>query len=86
MGRAQVDGLELLCTPAQHGSARSPFDRDRTLWCGWALATSQRRVFFCGDSGYHPEFERIAEVGGPFDLALLPIGAYEPDGSCAQCT
>jgi len=35
-------------------------------------------VFFAGDSGYHPEFGRIAERYGPFDVALLPIGGYEP--------
>ena len=76
--RARVGPLELLCTPAQHGSARSAFDRDRTLWCGWSLAAAGRRIFFCGDSGYHPDFARIGERGGPFDVALMPIGAYEP--------
>ena len=58
--------------------ARSSIAAKR-LWCGWALATNDgRRVFFAGDTGYHPEFTRIAERCGPFDLALLPIGAYEP--------
>ncbi len=53
-------------------------DRNRTLWCGWVLASGKRRVFFAGDTGYHPKFPAIAERFGPFDMVLLPVGAYEP--------
>jgi hypothetical protein len=35
-------------------------------------------VYFGGDSGWFPEYGRIGEQAGPFDLTLLPIGAYEP--------
>jgi N-acyl-phosphatidylethanolamine-hydrolysing phospholipase D len=66
------------CTPAQHFSSRSIGDRGDTLWCGWALSTKAGRVFFAGDTGYHPDFAAIGERFGPFDVALLPIGAYEP--------
>jgi N-acyl-phosphatidylethanolamine-hydrolysing phospholipase D len=64
--------------PAQHFSGRTPFDRDATLWCGFACEAGGRRVLFAGDTGLHPEFERIGEACGPFDAALVPIGAYEP--------
>jgi N-acyl-phosphatidylethanolamine-hydrolysing phospholipase D len=70
--------LALGCTPAQHFSARGFGDRDRTLWCGWSVATPARQVYFAGDSGYHPEFAAIGDRFGPFHAALLPIGAYEP--------
>jgi N-acyl-phosphatidylethanolamine-hydrolysing phospholipase D len=73
-----LGGLTVAATPAQHFSARGPFDRNRTLWCGFAIAAEQHRVYFAGDTGDHPEFAHIAERLGPFDLALLPIGAYEP--------
>ena len=66
------------CAPAQHFSARTLRDRNRTLWCGWTIQASDRRVYFAGDSGLHPEFGAIAERYGPFDLVLLPVGAYEP--------
>lgn len=66
------------CTPAQHFSARVPWDRNHTLWCGWTLEAGGRRVFFAGDTGHHPEFRRIGERFGPVDLALMPVGAYEP--------
>jgi N-acyl-phosphatidylethanolamine-hydrolysing phospholipase D len=66
------------CAPAQHFSARGLRDRNRTLWCGWTIEAGGRRVYFAGDTGLHPEFAAIAERYGPFDLVLLPVGAYEP--------
>jgi len=73
-----VLGARVGCTPAQHFSARSFSDRNQTLWCGWTLGAEARRVFFAGDTGYHPEFAGIARRFGPFDVVLLPVGAYEP--------
>lgn len=74
----KFDGLRVASMPAQHFSGRGIRDRNATLWCGWALAAGERRVFFAGDSGHHPEFRLIAERLGLFDVSLLPIGAYEP--------
>jgi len=76
----EVGAVHVVCTPAQHFSGRGFGDRGATLWCGWALAAPARgkRVVFAGDTGFHPEFALIAERCGPFDLALMPIGAYEP--------
>ena len=73
-----LDRLTVVATPAQHFSARGFFDRNRSLWCGFAVQAARHRVFFAGDTGYHPDFGLIGERWGPFDLALLPIGAYEP--------
>ena len=70
--------LSIGCTPAQHFSGRVPWRRNRALWCGWSVRAPARRVFFAGDTGFHPEFAAIATRFGPFDLALLPIGAYDP--------
>jgi len=70
--------LEIGCTPAQHFAARWPWDRCRTLWGGFALRTPAGRIYFAGDSGYSGTFKEIGARLGPFDLALLPIGAYEP--------
>jgi L-ascorbate metabolism protein UlaG (beta-lactamase superfamily) len=65
-------------TPAQHFSARSPFDRNRALWGGFVFTVAQRRIFFAGDSGYGPHFRAVRSRLGAPALALLPIGAYEP--------
>ncbi len=74
----EVGGVALTCVPAQHFSGRSPFNRDRTLWCGWVLSSSSHRVYFAGDTALNPSFTNIGREYGPFDLALMPIGAYDP--------
>jgi L-ascorbate metabolism protein UlaG (beta-lactamase superfamily) len=65
-------------TPAHHFSARTPFDRNRSLWGGFIIAPAARRIFFAGDTAYAPFFTEIRARCGQVDLALLPIGAYEP--------
>ncbi len=70
--------LPITVTPAQHFSARGPLDRNRGLWGGFTLVAGHVRIFFAGDSGYAPFFRDIGARLGAIDLALLPIGAYEP--------
>ena len=74
----EVGALRITATPARHFSARTPFDRNRTLWAGFMLHAAGARVLFAGDSGAGPHWHDIrARLGAP-DVALLPIGAYEP--------
>ena len=75
---AEFRGVRFTLTPAQHWSARSLFDRNRTLWGGWAISAPDLHFFFIGDTGYSPDFGEIGRRLGPFDLAAIPIGAYEP--------
>jgi L-ascorbate metabolism protein UlaG (beta-lactamase superfamily) len=65
-------------TAAQHWSTRGPGSRNRTLWGGFIVAASGRKIFFAGDTGYWKHFADIRARYGRVDLALLPIGAYEP--------
>jgi L-ascorbate metabolism protein UlaG (beta-lactamase superfamily) len=74
----RVGDATVSCTPARHFSARTPFDRNRTLWCGYAVRAPAGSFFYAGDTGFHPEFSRIGERLGPFDVSAIPIGAYEP--------
>jgi N-acyl-phosphatidylethanolamine-hydrolysing phospholipase D len=77
--RASLDGtgLELHCLPAQHWTRRG-FTINQRLWCSWLLHTPAGSIYFAGDSGYCSVFAEIrARIGAP-DVALLPIGAYEP--------
>ena len=78
MAERERRALPVTLTPAQHFSARSMFDRNRALWGGFLIAAGSRRILFAADSGYGPHFREIAARLGPVDLALLPIGAYEP--------
>jgi N-acyl-phosphatidylethanolamine-hydrolysing phospholipase D len=75
----RVGGVVVTCVPAQHWSARGLFDRDRTLWSGWAVSGPSRRFYYAGDSGYFAGFAEIGERLGGIDLAAVPIGAYEPE-------
>jgi L-ascorbate metabolism protein UlaG (beta-lactamase superfamily) len=75
---ATATPLPITLTPAYHFSARTPFDRNRALWGGFLLDVDRRRIFVAGDTAYGPFFRDIRRRSGPIDLALLPIGAYEP--------
>lgn len=76
-GTHRVGGLTLVCAEARHFSGRG-LSRDDTLWSSWVVAGPRHRVFFGGDTGYHPAFAAIGAQHGPFDLTLLPVGAYSP--------
>ena len=71
-------GVVVTATPAQHFTARSPWDRDLGHWCGWRIEGSGVSLWHAGDSGYCPAFREIGERLGPVDLGMIPIGAYQP--------
>jgi L-ascorbate metabolism protein UlaG (beta-lactamase superfamily) len=75
---AATAGLPIALTPAHHFSARTPFDRNRALWGGFVVQAGARRIYFAGDTAYAPFLSEVRRRLGPIDLALLPIGAYEP--------
>ncbi|HLI22486.1 MAG TPA: MBL fold metallo-hydrolase [Stellaceae bacterium] len=73
-----VPGLRISYVPVQHWSRRRFGDTNRMLWGGHVIEAQGARAFFAGDTGYPGQFQAIrARLGAP-DLALLPIGAYEP--------
>ncbi|WP_342630954.1 MBL fold metallo-hydrolase [Marinobacter alkaliphilus] len=73
-----ADDQEVFCLPAQHFSGRTATDTNTTLWCSWLLEIDGFRLYFAGDTGYGGIFRHIGEMFSPIDLALLPIGAYDP--------
>jgi L-ascorbate metabolism protein UlaG (beta-lactamase superfamily) len=70
--------IYITATPARHFSARTPFDRNRTLWAGFMIRGADGQILFAGDSAAGPHWHDIAARLGPPDVTLLPIGAYEP--------
>jgi L-ascorbate metabolism protein UlaG (beta-lactamase superfamily) len=74
-GSARVGDLVLTCTEARHFSGRR-LRRNTTLWSSWVVTGPRHRAFFGGDTGYTPAFVELGRTYGPFDLALMPIGAY----------
>jgi L-ascorbate metabolism protein UlaG (beta-lactamase superfamily) len=72
----RVGDLTVACAPARHFSGRF-VTRNCTLWASWALTGPTHRVYFAGDTGYTKSFAETGSTHGPFDLTLMPIGAYD---------
>ncbi|MGD8192217.1 MBL fold metallo-hydrolase [Brevibacillus ginsengisoli] len=64
--------------PAQHWVRRTLWDTNTSHWGGWVIEHQGKTIYYAGDSGY---FRGFREIGERFaiDIALLPIGAYEPE-------
>ncbi|WOJ93094.1 MBL fold metallo-hydrolase [Congregibacter variabilis] len=75
---AQLDDVAFTFTECRHRSGRGFADQMKTLWGSFVIKTSQGNLYFAGDTGYGPHLSSTGEQYGPFALALLPIGAYEP--------
>jgi L-ascorbate metabolism protein UlaG (beta-lactamase superfamily) len=73
---AEVDGVEVTSVEVRHWGARMVTDHHRG-YGGFLLAKGGRRVLFAGDTAYTDAFRRLPP-GGPIDLAIMPIGAYDP--------
>ena len=78
---AQMKGLTIICTPAQHYSGRRIVDYNKTLWSSWSVVGPQHRVFYSGDTGFSEHFTQIGDQLGPFDLSIIKIGLYGPGDS-----
>jgi N-acyl-phosphatidylethanolamine-hydrolysing phospholipase D len=76
--QTEAKDVRVTATPARHFSGRGLRDRNRSFWCGFALEKEGKTAFFAGDTAYHPEFGTISSRCGPFDLVMIPIGAYDP--------
>ncbi|HEX5683420.1 MAG TPA: MBL fold metallo-hydrolase [Ideonella sp.] len=81
---APAGAVEVMLLPSRHWSSRSLNDRMQTLWGGFAVMAPDCHLFYAGDTGYSRDFTDIRErlkprqAGHGFDIALLPIGSYEP--------
>ena len=73
-----INGVTFTAEPSQHWTKRSLFDAFERLWASWVIEAKGDKIFFAGDTGYAKHFKEIGEKYGEFELALLPIGAYEP--------
>lgn len=72
----ELEGVEFIATPAQHFSGRDGIHDNKTLWASWVLRTSNKSLFFSGDSGYDSHFKEIGSLYGPFDIAYIESGQY----------
>ena len=73
------DDFEFTFTPVQHWSKRGLFDRNKSLWGGWYISTSDYSLYHAGDTGYSKDFiDTKVRLGSP-KYAFIPIGAYDPE-------
>jgi L-ascorbate metabolism protein UlaG (beta-lactamase superfamily) len=72
----QVGSLDVVATPVRHASGRHVFDKDATLWAGYALLGPAHRAYFSGDTGLFTALQDIGEKLGPFDVTMLEVGQY----------
>jgi N-acyl-phosphatidylethanolamine-hydrolysing phospholipase D len=68
----------ITCLPSQHWGRRIELGTNKALWCSWLLDSGTARYYFAGDTGYFHGFREFGRKFAPIDVALLPIGAYEP--------
>jgi N-acyl-phosphatidylethanolamine-hydrolysing phospholipase D len=75
----KIGTAHITATPSQHWTARGLGDRYQQLWAAWAVQIGEFKFWFAGDTGCNEkQFKEIGERLGPFDLAIIPIGGYEP--------
>lgn len=73
-----LDGLTVTALPAVHFSGRGIADRNKTLWASFSIDSGDQKIWFSGDTARGKIFREIGERAGPFDYALVAIGAYMP--------
>lgn len=70
-GDVQVRSIEV-----KHWGARLGRDTHRG-WTGWVVEREGKRLLIAGDTAHTPLF-REHRRHGPFEAAVMPIGAYDP--------
>jgi len=74
----ETQDIKVTALPANHFSSRGTRDRNTSHWCGFLVTSNEKRIYFLGDTGYSDVFKETGDKYGPFDLCLIPIGAYLP--------
>lgn len=72
------DEIQITFIPMRHWSRRGLNDTNKSLWGGFVIEAGGKRILFGGDSAYDVHYKDIGDLFGPFNYALLGIGAYEP--------
>ena len=74
----ESDKVGIVALPASHWHRRGLFDFNRALWCSFVIKSKDKTLFFAGDTAFDTHFMEIQNKISSIDIALMPIGAYEP--------
>ena len=77
-GDVEIEAFEV-----KHWGARWKVDTYRG-YNGYVISREGKKIIFGGDTAYTESF-RALRGRGPYELAIMPIGAYEP-WVCSHCT
>ncbi|MBV9343661.1 MAG: MBL fold metallo-hydrolase [Gammaproteobacteria bacterium] len=72
----ELRGVRITAAPSQHFSGRTLKTRNSTLWSSFVVRSPRHAVFFSGDTGLTTQYQDIRVRLGPFDLAMLEVGAW----------
>jgi L-ascorbate metabolism protein UlaG (beta-lactamase superfamily) len=75
-GRTRAAGLEIRAFPVNHWGARLRRDMHRG-YNGYTIESGRYRLLFGGDTAATDSFRGLRSAR-PFDLAIMPVGAYDP--------
>ena len=83
--KTRIDDVEIEAMQVKHFGWRYPWENDRSkgYWNGrsynaYLISKNGRHIVFGGDTAYQEYFKEIGERNLPIDLAIMPIGAYDP--------
>jgi len=71
--------IKIAFTPNNHWCKRSVNDDNEVLWGSWTVIGPENSFWFGGDTAYCEAFKQIGDKYGPFTMAAIPIGAYQPN-------
>ena len=74
----EIKNTKFTFTPVQHWSARGLRDRNKSLWGGWFIKSTDISIYHAGDTGYSADFKETRSRLGSPDFAMIPIGGYDP--------
>ena len=81
--KAAKGDMEIEAFEVKHWGARWKVDTYRG-YNGYVLSREGKKIIFGGDTAWTESFKNLRNKG-PFEVAIMPIGAYEP-WVCSHCT
>tara|TARA_Y100000590_G_scaffold437999_1_gene560307 strand:- start:1859 stop:2947 length:1089 start_codon:yes stop_codon:yes gene_type:complete len=76
--KEKILNFAITAVPAYHWSRRLGQKYNSTLWNGYVIHYGDKKIYFSGDTAFGNMFLKIGNELGPFDLTIVPIGAYKP--------